>query len=80
VVDLAGNAPAMARDGSPLAWSVLGVDLVGIALGLIFAGFARAYARRARQGDAHSVWALLAPKASGPRAEGKALSTPSAPN
>lgn len=60
LVDLATNTANMIRAWAPLAWSVLGVDLVGIALGLVFAGFARAAARRARRGDAHSVWSLQA--------------------
>jgi uncharacterized iron-regulated membrane protein len=58
MVDLASSASAMAQTGSPLAWRVLGVDLTGIALGIIFALFARAASRRARMGDANSVWAL----------------------
>jgi hypothetical protein len=40
--------------------SVLGVDLTGIVLGIVFASLARAAARRARHGDAHSVWAMPA--------------------
>jgi len=39
-------------------WRVLGVDLTGIALGVIFALFARAASLRARTGDANSVWAI----------------------
>jgi len=58
LVDLASNATSMATQWSPLAWRVLGVDLTGIALGLVFAAFARASARRARTGSANSVWAL----------------------
>lgn len=58
IVDLAGNAGAMMREWSPLAWRVIGVDVTGIALGIVFALFARAAARRARAGDANSVWAL----------------------
>jgi uncharacterized iron-regulated membrane protein len=58
--DLAANAADMARAWTPLGWSVLGVDLTGVALGLVFAGFARAAARRARDGDANSVWSLQA--------------------
>jgi uncharacterized iron-regulated membrane protein len=61
VLDLACNAAAMLQDATPLAWRVLGVDLAGIALGIGFACFARAAARRARAGDANSVWALPAP-------------------
>ncbi|WP_201314069.1 PepSY-associated TM helix domain-containing protein [Dyella sp. EPa41] len=60
VVDLAANAADMTRAWTPLGWGVLGVDLTGIALGLVFAGFARAAARRARRGDANSVWSLQA--------------------
>ncbi|MBV8158721.1 MAG: PepSY domain-containing protein, partial [Dyella sp.] len=58
VVDLVANIGDMARAWASLGWSVLGVDLTGIALGLVFAGFARAATRRARRGDANSVWAL----------------------
>ncbi|MHA6203669.1 PepSY-associated TM helix domain-containing protein [Dyella soli] len=58
--DLAGNASAIARAWTPLTWSVLGVDLTGIAMGIVFACFARASARRARSGDANSVWSLQA--------------------
>ncbi|WP_430390081.1 PepSY-associated TM helix domain-containing protein [Dyella sp. 20L07] len=54
--DLASNATAMTQAWNPLAWRVLGVDLTGIALGIGFASFARATARRASTGDAHSVW------------------------
>lgn len=60
VVDLIGNAGAMTQAWTPLSYSVLGVDLTGIALGILFACFARAAARRARTGNAHSVWALSA--------------------
>ncbi|WP_114240685.1 PepSY domain-containing protein [Dyella sp. C9] len=58
VIDLASNACAMAQDWSSLAGRVLGVDLTGIALGIGFALLARAASRRARAGDANSVWAL----------------------
>ncbi|PXV60498.1 Uncharacterized iron-regulated membrane protein [Dyella jiangningensis] len=58
MVDLATNASSMAQAWSPLAWRVLGVDLTGLALGVVFALFARAADRRARSGDANSVWAL----------------------
>jgi len=61
LVDLAGNAAAMTQAWSPLAWRVIGVDLTGMVLGIVFALFARAAARRARVGDAHSVWASPAP-------------------
>jgi uncharacterized iron-regulated membrane protein len=61
VIDLIGNAAAMFQSWTPLTWSVLGVDLTGIALGVVFAWLARATARRARIGDAHSVWATHAP-------------------
>ncbi|HET6553144.1 MAG TPA: PepSY-associated TM helix domain-containing protein [Dyella sp.] len=57
VVDLIGNAADITRAASPLGWSVVGVDLTGIALGLVFIAFARATKRRARRGDANSVWA-----------------------
>jgi uncharacterized iron-regulated membrane protein len=52
------NASAWMHERSPLGLAVLGVDLTGLALGLVFAAFARAVARRARLGDRHSVWAL----------------------
>jgi len=58
LVDLAVNAAAMAHEWSPLAWRVIGVDLTGIALGIVFALFARAATRRAYTGDANSVWAI----------------------
>lgn len=58
LVDLASNASAMAHDWSPLAWRVIGVDLTGIAMGIVFALFARAATRRAHSGDANSVWAI----------------------
>ncbi len=58
--DLVGNASAIASAWAPLAWSVLGVDVIGIALAIVFACLARASARRARAGDAHSVWAVQA--------------------
>jgi uncharacterized iron-regulated membrane protein len=60
VTDLAANVADMSRAWTPLGWSVLGVDLTGIALGLAFASFARAATRRARSGDANSVWSLRA--------------------
>ncbi len=60
LVDLVANAADMARAWAPLGWSVIGVDLTGIALASVFAGFARAASRRARHGDAHSVWSLQA--------------------
>ncbi|WP_130618818.1 PepSY-associated TM helix domain-containing protein [Dyella amyloliquefaciens] len=58
LVDLAFNVGDIARAWAPLGWSVLGVDLAGIALGLVFVSFARAAARRARRGDTNSVWAM----------------------
>lgn len=61
IVDLASNASAMAQDGSPLAWRAIGVDLTGIALGVVFALLARAATRRAHSGNANSVWAIKAP-------------------
>ncbi|WP_109124416.1 PepSY-associated TM helix domain-containing protein [Dyella sp. C11] len=60
IVDLACSAPAMMQQWSPLAWRVLGVDLTGVALGIVFAMLARAATRRARSGDANSVWAFKA--------------------
>jgi uncharacterized iron-regulated membrane protein len=56
--DLLGNASALIRNHSPQSVDVLGVDLTGLVLGLIFASLARAAARRARGGDPNSVWAL----------------------
>lgn len=61
IIDLACNVPAMAHAWSPLAWRVIGVDCTGLALGVVFGLFARAAARRARSGDAHSVWAIRPP-------------------
>ncbi|AIF47973.1 PepSY-associated TM helix domain-containing protein [Dyella japonica] len=66
LIDLATNMGAMASSWSPLAWRVIGVDLTGIALGIVFALFARAAARRARDGDANSVWSSRAPTPSAP--------------
>jgi uncharacterized iron-regulated membrane protein len=56
--DLALNASELLQDHTPQRLAVLGVDLTGLVLGLIFAAFARAAARRARDGDPRSVWAL----------------------
>jgi uncharacterized iron-regulated membrane protein len=56
--DLICNASALLDAASPQSLAVLGVDLTGIALGLIFAALSLAAARRARHGDPHSVWAL----------------------
>ena len=61
ITDLFGNAAAWSRAWAPGTTSALGVDLTGIALGIVFACLARAALRRARHGDAHSVWALPAP-------------------
>jgi len=61
VADLLGNAAAWTHTWTPGTARVLGVDLTGIALGIVFACFARAALRRAYHGDAHSVWALPAP-------------------
>ena len=61
IVDLAGNASAMVQQWSPLVWRVIGVDLTGLALGVVFALLARAATRRARSGNANSVWAIRAP-------------------
>jgi uncharacterized iron-regulated membrane protein len=66
MLDLISNAPSMLISGSPLGWRVLGVDLTGIALGVVFACFARTTMRRAHQGNANSVWALPAPAESAP--------------
>jgi uncharacterized membrane protein YeaQ/YmgE (transglycosylase-associated protein family) len=60
IADLIGNAGAFAQSWTPLSGSVLGVDLTGVALGIMFACLARATTRRARTGNAHSVWALPA--------------------
>ena len=56
--DLISNAGVLLHDSAPASMSVLGVDLTGIALGLMYAALARATWRRARFGDPHSVWAL----------------------
>jgi uncharacterized iron-regulated membrane protein len=61
VADLLINALAWRNSWTPGTTSVLGVDLVGIVLGVVFACLARAALRRARDGDAHSVWAFAAP-------------------
>ena len=58
--DLLGNAAVWPDGWTPGMASVLGVDLTGIVLGIVFASLARAAARRARHGDAHSVWAMPA--------------------
>lgn len=55
--DLLINAAWLAND-STARNAVLGIDLTGLALGLIFAAFARASFKRARFGDPHSVWAI----------------------
>jgi len=52
------NASALLDVTSPQSLAVLGVDLTGMVLGLIFATLAHSAARRARHGDPHSVWAL----------------------
>ncbi|GLQ48796.1 PepSY-associated TM helix domain-containing protein [Dyella flava] len=54
--DLLANGTAFTQAHSPQTLAVLGVDLTGLALGLIFATLARAAARRARHGDPNSVW------------------------
>jgi uncharacterized iron-regulated membrane protein len=59
--DLLGNASAWTQPWTPATHAVLGVDLAGIALGLLFARLARATRRRAREGDPHSVWASPTP-------------------
>lgn len=56
--DLICNARMLVRGPSPQYYSVFGVDLTALCLGLAFMAFARAAARRARRGDPHSVWAL----------------------
>ena len=58
--DLFANAKAWTGTWIPGMASVIGIDLTGMALGIVFACLARAAARRARHGDAHSVWALRA--------------------
>ena len=60
-VDLIDSAMVWASTWRPGMSSVIGVDLTGIVLGGVFACLARAAARRARHGDAHSVWALPTP-------------------
>ncbi|HTV85414.1 MAG TPA: PepSY-associated TM helix domain-containing protein [Dyella sp.] len=54
--DLARNAATFAADFSQPAYTVLGVDLTGLALAWIFARLAIATMRRARHGDPNSVW------------------------
>ncbi|HUB88091.1 MAG TPA: PepSY-associated TM helix domain-containing protein [Dyella sp.] len=58
LADLIANAGMLARDLAPQSQSVLGVDVTGLAMSLVFAALARATMRRARHGDPHSVWAL----------------------
>lgn len=58
LADLIGNATTWTHAWAPGTFRVLGVDLTGIGLGIVFACFARAAMRRARHGDPHSVWAL----------------------
>ncbi|GLQ96606.1 PepSY-associated TM helix domain-containing protein [Dyella mobilis] len=58
--DLAANASALIHTRLPQSMAVLGVDLTGLVLGLVFAALTRAVARRARDGDPRSVWALSA--------------------
>ncbi len=60
LLDLLGNLPAWRTPWLPGTAAVLGVDLTGLVLAAGFAALARASARRARQGDPHSVWALPA--------------------
>lgn len=64
VTDLLGNASHWTQPWTPADRAVLGVDLTGIALSLVFARLACAARRRGRDGDPNSVWALLAPTAS----------------
>lgn len=59
-IDLISNASALMNSSAPERLAVFGVDLTGFAMGLAFAAFARAAAKRARHGDPHSVWALAA--------------------
>lgn len=61
LIDLITSLDMLVSDPSPQRYTVLGVDLTGLAMGLAFAALARATARRARQGDPHSVWALTSP-------------------
>ena len=56
LADLLRNANAWMQPWTPQTMAVLGVDLVGIALAIAFFAFARASSRRAREGDANSVW------------------------
>jgi uncharacterized iron-regulated membrane protein len=65
--DLLRNSGALAQPWTAATGSVVGVDLTGIALGLIFARLARASWRRADGADRHSVWALPAPEETSPR-------------
>jgi len=60
--DLLRHANAWTDTWQPGTAAVLGVDLTGLMLGLVFARFARAALRRARTGDPNSVWALPAPR------------------
>ena len=64
IADLIGNAGHWLQPWTPATQALLGIDLVGIALGLVFARLARAALRRGRDGDPNSVWALPAPAAS----------------
>lgn len=57
LADLARNAAVWSGPWTPQSMAVLSVDLTGIALGIGFAWLARASWRRARYGDACSVWA-----------------------
>ncbi|OOG51262.1 PepSY-associated TM helix domain-containing protein [Rhodanobacter sp. C01] len=61
MADLLGNTAAWTHAWAPGTASVLGVDLTAIVLGITFARLAHAALRRARHGDANSVWALPAP-------------------
>ncbi|HEY1588443.1 MAG TPA: PepSY-associated TM helix domain-containing protein, partial [Rhodanobacter sp.] len=61
VADLFGNTAVWTHAWAPGTASVLGVDLTATVLGIAFACLARAALRRARHGDANSVWALPAP-------------------
>lgn len=58
LADLISNTHAFVT--APLSQSlpVLGVDVTGVAMSIVFAALARIATRRARNGDPHSVWAL----------------------
>ncbi|HET6433671.1 PepSY-associated TM helix domain-containing protein [Dyella sp.] len=58
LLDLARNAgPWVRNPWTGAHGAVLGVDLTGLLLALVFLWLARASARRAREGDPNSIWA-----------------------